>query len=79
MLNLFFLVLIISSKHFETWHKMFFFSTGVSGGHLNPAVTVALATVGRLKWTKVSGIIVNNNLMLLFYAIANCTRNATPS
>ena len=29
------------------------FSIGVSGGHLNPAITVALATVGKLKWIKV--------------------------
>lgn len=28
-------------------------SFGVSGGHINPAVTLALAVVGRLKWIKV--------------------------
>ena len=26
---------------------------GVSGGHINPAVTVALATVGKVSWIKV--------------------------
>ena len=28
-------------------------SGGVSGGHLNPALTLALAAVGRLPWRKV--------------------------
>jgi glycerol uptake facilitator-like aquaporin len=28
-------------------------SGGVSGGHLNPAVTVAVATLGKLPWRKV--------------------------
>ena len=28
-------------------------SGGVSGGHLNPAVTVALATLGKVPWKKV--------------------------
>lgn len=29
-------------------------SGGVSGGHLNPAVTVAMATVGKIPWAKVA-------------------------
>ena len=28
-------------------------SGGVSGGHLNPAVSVALATIGKFPWRKV--------------------------
>ena len=28
-------------------------SGGVSGGHLNPAVTVAVATIGKFPWWKV--------------------------
>ena len=28
-------------------------SGGVSGGHLNPAVTVAVASMGKFKWAKV--------------------------
>ena len=28
-------------------------SSGVSGGHLNPALTLALATVGKVSWRKV--------------------------
>ena len=28
-------------------------SGGVSGGHLNPAVTVALASIGKFPWSKV--------------------------
>ena len=32
-------------------------SGGVSGGHLNPAVTVAMATLGKLPWRKVIIII----------------------
>ena len=28
--------------------------TGVSGGHLNPAITVAVASVGKFPWWKVS-------------------------
>ena len=29
-------------------------SGGVSGGHLNPAITVAVASVGKFPWRKVS-------------------------
>ena len=29
-------------------------SGGVSGGHLNPAITVAVASVGKFPWWKVS-------------------------
>ena len=28
-------------------------SGGVSGGHLNPAITVAVASVGKFPWSKV--------------------------
>ena len=31
-------------------------SGGVSGGHLNPAVTVAVATIGKFPWWKVGNI-----------------------
>ena len=29
-------------------------SGGVSGGHLNPAITVAVASIGKFPWKKVS-------------------------
>ncbi len=29
-------------------------SGGVSGGHLNPAITVAVASIGKFPWRKVS-------------------------
>ena len=32
-------------------------SGGVSGGHLNPAVTVAVATIGKFPWWKVGNIL----------------------
>ena len=28
-------------------------SGGVSGGHLNPAITVAMASIGKFPWRKV--------------------------
>ena len=31
-------------------------SGGVSGGHLNPAITVAVASVGKFPWRKVRTI-----------------------
>ena len=31
-------------------------SGGVSGGHLNPAITVAMASVGKFPWRKVRTI-----------------------
>ena len=31
-------------------------SGGVSGGHLNPAITVAVASVGKFPWKKVRTI-----------------------
>ena len=32
-------------------------SGGVSGGHLNPAITVAVATIGKFPWWKVGNIV----------------------
>ena len=32
-------------------------SGGVSGGHLNPAVTVAVATIGKFPWWKVDNVL----------------------
>ena len=32
-------------------------SGGVSGGHINPAVTVAVATVGKFPWWKVVSVL----------------------
>ena len=31
-------------------------SGGVSGGHLNPAITVAVASIGKFPWKKVSHV-----------------------
>ena len=36
-------------------------SGGVSGGHLNPAITVAVASVGKFPWWKVSDWLLNTN------------------
>ena len=33
-------------------------SFGISGGHINPAVTIALATFGRMRWSEVPGYII---------------------
>ena len=51
------------------------FSVGVSGGHLNPAVTLGLATVGRISWRKVphyllaqyTGALLGAGLVLALY------------
>ena len=32
-------------------------SGGVSGGHLNPAITVAMASIGKFPWRKVGDIV----------------------
>ena len=32
-------------------------SGGVSGGHINPAITVAMASVGKFPWAKVALLI----------------------
>ncbi|XP_076305267.1 aquaporin-9-like [Tachypleus tridentatus] len=37
-------------------------SGGVSGGHLNPAITVAFATVGKFKWKKIPAFIASQYL-----------------
>jgi len=39
-----------------------FISGGVSGGHVNPAVTLAMALIGRLKWGKVPFYVVGQFL-----------------
>ena len=39
-------------------------SGGVSGGHLNPAVTLAMATLKKCKWIQVSGCQFGNNKTL---------------
>ena len=41
-----------------------YMSIGVSGGHLNPAVTLAMALRRKLSWLKVQ---YNNNLNCLMY------------
>ncbi|XP_076354758.1 aquaporin-9-like [Tachypleus tridentatus] len=37
-------------------------SGGVSGGHLNPAVTIAFATVGKFKWRKIPAFLASQYL-----------------
>jgi len=39
-----------------------FISGGISGGHINPAVTLAMALIGRLKWSKVPFYVVGQML-----------------
>lgn len=41
-------------------------SGGVSGGHLNPAATVALASVGKFNWSNVIGYMVAQYLGAFF-------------
>ena len=47
-------------------------SGGVSGGHLNPAVTVAVATIGKFPWWKVS------HLCCLLLCTIYCHHSGSP-
>ena len=42
-------------------------SGGVSGGHINPAITVAMASVGKFPWAKVT-------LLISYYSYCNTVR-----
>ena len=41
-------------------------SGGVSGGHLNPAVTLAMAVLGKLKPVQVSRVVETMNMLSLY-------------
>ena len=44
-------------------------SGGVSGGHLNPAITVAVASVGKFPWRKVGQKLLETSFYLFYIKV----------